>query len=181
MDRTALLIDAGNLAAAGGSLTIGTHRRGDMTMAAGPLLEKLTALVAEHSGLPSLRTYWYDAAPHGQLTVEQRQVRSCNYTKLRLGRMVGGSQKGVDALIYRDLTTLARERSIVTAYLLASDEDLREAVAEAQALGIHVILLAVVPSGNSHISDDLVFEADEVIDLDADFLDDFFAVREPGV
>jgi uncharacterized LabA/DUF88 family protein len=92
----------------------------------------------------------------------------------RLGRLVGGQQKGVDALIYRDLTTLARQGSIVSAYLLASDEDLREAIAEAQSLGIQVVLVTVEPAGTSVVAEHLIWEADEVIDLDANFLGPFF-------
>jgi uncharacterized LabA/DUF88 family protein len=177
MDRVAILIDAGNLTAAGGGLTLGTTKRMEMDVKVGSLLEKLRELVKEHSHLPILRTYWYDAQPASGLTTEQKHVRDCDYTKLRLGRIVYGNQKGVDALIYRDITTLARERSVVRAYLLASDEDLREGVAEAQSLGIQVVLIAVEPSGNSKISDELLYEVDEVIDLDEDFLKEFFVRR----
>lgn len=177
MDRNVLLVDAGNLLAAGGNLTVANNRRHDLDVRIGPLLNALRALVEEHARLPLLRTYWYDASREGRLTSEQEAVRGHPYTKLRLGRLVGGAQKGVDALIYRDLTTLARQRSVASAYLLAGDEDLREGVAEAQSLGVQVILLAVEPAGNSKIADALLWEVDDVLDLDRAFLAPFFAVR----
>jgi uncharacterized LabA/DUF88 family protein len=178
VDRAALFVDAGNLIAAGGNLTLGLKRRSEINVAVGPLAADLAALVSEHSGLPVLRTYWYDAISGGRMSHEQEAVGQLDYTKLRLGRVVSGTQKGVDALLYRDLTALARERAIVTAYLLAGDEDLREGVAEAQSLGIHVILLAVEPSGDSKVSDALIREADHVIDLDAAFLTPHFTKRD---
>ncbi|WP_236827905.1 MULTISPECIES: NYN domain-containing protein [unclassified Blastococcus] len=180
MDRTVLLVDAGNLLAAGGNLTVANNRRHDLDVRIGPLLNALTALVAEHARLPLLRTYWYDASREGRLTAEHEAVRGHPYTKLRLGRLVGGAQKGVDALVYRDLTTLARQRSVASAYLLAGDEDLREGVAEAQSLGVQVILLAVEPAGNSKIADALLWEVDDVLDLDRTFLAPFFAARGAG-
>ena len=64
--------------------------------------------------------------------------------KLRLGRInAKNQQKGVDALIYRDLTTLARERAICDAFLLAGDEDLREGVKAAQDMGVRVTLIGI--------------------------------------
>lgn len=177
MDRTVLLVDAGNLLAAGGNLTVGSSRRSDFEVRVGPLLQALRTLVEQSSGLPLLRTYWYDASTDGRPAHEQVAVRNHDYTKLRLGRLVNGAQKGVDALLYRDLTTLARERSVVSAYLLAGDEDLREGVAEAQSLGIQVVLLAVEPEGNSRVSESLLWEADAVIDLDREFLAPHFLPR----
>jgi uncharacterized LabA/DUF88 family protein len=174
MDRTVLLIDAGYLLAAGGNLTLGTSRRNEFIVRIGGLLQALTKHVEKESKLPLLRTYWYDATVYDRLTQEQEAIRGFPYAKLRLGRLVGGQQKGVDALIYRDLTTLARQGSIVSAYLLASDEDLREAVAEAQSLGIQVVLVTVEPAGTSVVAEPLIWEADEVIDLDANFLSPFF-------
>lgn len=145
------------------------------------LATALVARVEEDAGLPLLRTYWYDGAREGQLSADHAALRQLDYTKLRLGRLVQGKQKGVDALIYRDLTTLARQRSIVTAYLVAGDEDLCEGVAEAQSLGVQVVLLPVEPAGTSDVSQALIHEADRVIDLDIDFLGPFFSLRGPVV
>jgi uncharacterized LabA/DUF88 family protein len=184
VDRTVLLIDAGNLLAAAGNLTVGSHKRHDFTVRIDELHQALVALVVERSQLPLLRTYWYDAIIFDKLkedyrlTKEHQALRECPYIKLRLGRLVGGEQKGVDALIYRDLTTLARQHSVVSAYLLAGDEDLREGVREAQDLGIQVTLLAVEGSQNSAVAETLIWEADEVVDLDADFFRPYFFRRD---
>ena len=87
--------------------------------------------------------------------------------KLRLGRLnAQGQQKGVDALIYRDLMTLARERAISDAFLLSGDEDLREGVRAAQDMGVRVTLIGIVPrNGGWNQSRELVNEADEVAQL----------------
>ncbi|MCF6745822.1 NYN domain-containing protein [Blastococcus sp. KM273128] len=181
VDRTVLLVDAGHLLSGGGSLTVAEHKRTNLDVDVCKLLMALVERVEEDAGLPLLRTYWYDGAREGRPSAEHSALRELDYTKLRLGRLVQGRQKGVDALIYRDLTTLARQRSIVTAYLVAGDEDLCEGVAEAQSLGVQVCLLAVEPAGNSDVSQALVHEADRVIDLDEDFLSPFFAARAPVV
>lgn len=181
VDRTVLLVDAGHLLSGGGSLTVSEHRRANLEVDVCKLATALVARVEKDAGLPLLRTYWYDGAREGQLSAEHAALRQLDYTKLRLGRLVQGKQKGVDALIYRDLTTLARQHSIVTAYLVAGDEDLCEGVAEAQSLGVQVVLLPVEPAGVSDVSQALIHEADRVIDLDTDFLGSFFALRGPIV
>jgi hypothetical protein len=61
--------------------------------------------------------------------------------------------------------TLARERAISRAYLVAGDEDLREAVAEAQKLGIQVVLLGMPSSVGHNQSAALVRECDQYLDL----------------
>jgi uncharacterized LabA/DUF88 family protein len=143
------------------------------------LLEFLSKTVCEHSKLPLLRTYWFDAAIANSLTPEHRAVRDHPYTKLRMGRLDRGVQKGVDALLARDLTALARTKAVATIYLVAGDEDLKEAMVEAQDYGVQVILICVEPSANTRNSDSLLWEADDVIDLDKDTLAPFFSLREP--
>jgi hypothetical protein len=65
-----------------------------------------------------LRAYWYDAAKDAIPTPEQLLIARLPRVMLRLGRLSGGKQKGVDSLIVRDLMTLARERAVATAFLL---------------------------------------------------------------
>ena len=108
VDRTVLLVDAGHLLSGGGSLTVAEHRRTNLEVDVCKLATALVARVKQDAGLPLLRTYWYDGAREGRLSAEHLALRELDYTKLRLGRRVQGKQKGVDALIYRDLTTLAR-------------------------------------------------------------------------
>ena len=136
----------------------------------------------EHSGLPKLRTYWYDGAPgpHGELTADHHRIASLPNLKLRLGRVIHGQQKGVDTLITLDLLTLARERSVATVYLLTGDEDLREAVVAAQSLGLQVVLLGVPPRDGSRQSFTLINECDEHLVLDQAFWDPHFRRATPA-
>ena len=167
MDRFAVFVDAGYLYAAGGKLCCGSSERGAFR------LDVLAAsrLIADQSqkvcGLPLLRTYWYDAARDGMPTSEHQKVAALPSVKLRLGRTdIRGRQKGVDALIFRDLMTLARERAISDAFLLAGDEDLREGVKAAQDMGVRVALIGVATEDRGwNQSRELVNEADERITL----------------
>lgn len=132
------------------------------------LCELLCKVATGRSGQPVLRTYWYDGAKGGVATTSQQLVGALPNVKLRLGRLNAQmQQKGVDALIYRDLMTLARERAVSDAFLLSGDEDLREGVRSAQDMGVRVSLLGIAPTGQPfNQSRDLVHEADEVIVLD---------------
>jgi hypothetical protein len=63
---------------------------------------------------------------------------------LRLGRFgVDGQQKGVDLRIGLDLVTHARNGAADVFILVSGDDDLTEAVEEAQVHGVQVIVLAV--------------------------------------
>lgn len=127
-------------------------------------------------GFDCLRTYWYDGARNGVKTATQHAIAALPNVKLRLGRInARGQQKGVDALIYRDLMTLAHERAIGDAFLLSGDEDLREGVMAAQDRGVWVTLFGISPgSGKRNQSQELVYEADEVVVLDQDDISDYF-------
>lgn len=174
MDRSGIFVDAGYLLAEAGDLCLGTKRRADIACDYAGIHSRLRAFAGEHSGLRTLRTYWYDAAPDGLPTAEHLSIANLPNLKLRLGRLSGGQQKGVDSLIIRDLMTLARERAVATAYLLGGDEDLREGVLAAQDLGVEVVLLGV-PSRQGNQSQSLVREVDENLILDRDVLDEFFS------
>lgn len=128
----------------------------------------LEALALGEAPLPVLRTYWYDGARDHIPTAAHLDVAALPHVKLRLGHLNSrNEQKGVDALIYRDLMTLARERAIADAYLLSGDEDLREGVRSAQDMGVRVTLVGITPKKQKHNqSRDLVHEADNVIVLD---------------
>jgi hypothetical protein len=99
---------------------------------------------------------------------------------LRLGFVnQSGEQKGVDGLIFSDLTNLARNRAISDAMLLAGDEDLRVGVQQAQEHGIRVHLLGVEPrdpAGNQSAA--LQRESDTRRQLDAGTLGQFLFRRE---
>lgn len=126
-----------------------------------------------------LRTYWYDGARQGIATADHRLIGEQHFVKVRLGRLnTRGQQKGVDGLIYRDLTTLARARVVDRAYLFTGDEDLRESVAAAQDLGVQVVLMSFKPTAQTGRSAELAREADEVVILDPAFWTPHFTKRE---
>ncbi|MGH2717389.1 MAG: NYN domain-containing protein [Actinomycetota bacterium] len=177
MERSAVFVDVGYLLGAAGQALLRTSYRGYIRCEFPALVGSLTDKVIEHSGLPVLRVYWYDAAYNAVPTHEQRGVATIPGVKLRLGRMVGGRQKGVDSLIVRDLMTLARERAMATAYLVCGDEDVREGVVAAQDMGARVVLVGI-PAANRAFT--LVAEADEVMELPEEFWRPYFARLTPA-
>ena len=179
MDRCAVFVDAGYLLAEGGWLCHRTKRRADLACDHAALTDALSRLAREHSELPMLRLYWYDAAPSRIATPEHLRLAVIPNVKVRLGRLVEHRQKGVDSLIVRDLITLAAERAVVTAYLVGGDEDIREGVAAAQALGVRVVLLGIGGlQANQALS--LVGVADERIVLDRGFWARFLRATAAG-
>jgi hypothetical protein len=177
MARCAVFVDVGYLLGAAGATLLDTSYRGYIRCDFPALVGSLIERAGEHSGLPVLRVYWYDAAYNAVPTPEQRGVATIPGVKLRLGRMVGGRQKGVDSLIVRDLMTLARERAMATAYLLCGDEDVREGVVAAQDMGTRVVLLGI-PSANRAFT--LVAEADEVMELPEEYWLPYFSRLTPA-
>jgi hypothetical protein len=178
-DRSAIFIDAGYLLAAGGHLCCGTANRSKFDCDHTALTVWLAEWAREHSGgMASLRTYWYDGAKNGVPTPQHEKIGGLPYVKVRLGRIHSGQQKGVDALIYRDLMTLARERAISRAYLLSGDEDLREGVVAAQDMGVQVILIGIPTSQRSNQSAALVREADEHVVLPRRYWATYFASND---
>ena len=173
MDRCALFIDAGYLIAEGGSLCLGNKSRAHIQVEFADLVKAMVEHVTTHCKLPLLRTYWYDGAKDGIPTKDQLDVASLPNVKLRLGRLSNGKQKGVDSLIVIDLIRLARERGMATVYLLAGDEDLREGVAEAQSLGVRVVVLGIPVMGKNQ-AETLIRESDENMILPEAFWKPYF-------
>lgn len=181
MARYAVFVDAGFLLAAGGFATTGSPQRKDWVSDDIPLLAAVKGWAAEDcAGLELLRVYWFDAARDRQPSASQLAIAEQDDTKRRLGQLTPqGNQKGVDSLILSDLTSMARERSIVTAILLAGDADLVEAVSQAQHHGVRVIVWGVETPKNT-MAPDLRREADRVRWLTAEQLAPFFsAVPKP--
>ncbi|MHB1244200.1 MAG: NYN domain-containing protein [Gaiellaceae bacterium] len=171
MTRAALFVDAGYLLAGAHDLLGGSVSRSAFDCDYKALLPALRAEVETHSApLAFLRTYWYDGARDGIPTADHLHIGDQPYVKVRLGRLnVRGQQKGVDGLIYRDLTALARAGAVERAYLFTGDEDIRESVVAAQDLGVQVVLMSFKPTQRTGRSAALVREADEVIVLDHAF------------
>lgn len=178
MDRYAIFVDAGYVIAAGGQLCCGTSNRDMISIDVAGLRDYLNHIANKSTSISGLRMYWYDAAPSDGPTQDHDKIASLANIKLRLGRIKGGKQKGVDALIYHDLITLARERAISDALLVSGDDDMLEAVRAVQEKGIRVTLVGIPPSNQkTNQSRELCQEADEVIILDIQRLSELFTTR----
>ena len=168
--RHAVLVDAGYLYASVGLLVLGTTSRRAFRVAAEPLIGALIARAGRQVPGELLRMYWYDAARDRVPTVEQRQIAALPHVKVRLGNLnSAGQQKGVDAQVRQDLEVLARHRAVSDVVLLAGDEDMVPAVEAAQAYGVRVHVWGVEPPYGVNQAERLVWEADTVDQLDADF------------
>jgi uncharacterized LabA/DUF88 family protein len=172
--HSALYVDAGYLIAASATRLTGSSLRRGVSVDYAQIVEALIELVEERTGLPLLRVYWYDAAKNGMPDGDQEQIALLPRVKLRLGRIgVEGEQKGVDLRIGLDMVGHSRNGAIDTIYLLSGDDDLTEAVEEAQNHGVQVVVLAVpASSGTPHgISRHLIRAADGLETLDGQVLD----------
>jgi uncharacterized LabA/DUF88 family protein len=167
----AIFIDAGYLYSGGTALLYGAvQRRRDVRLAD---TEQFIALLARRAAeccdgdeLRILRTYWYDGAREGVPSPEQIAIGELPRVKLRLGRVSGGGQKGVDGLVILDLINLARNRAIDVAVVLSGDEDIREAALYAQGFGVSLIVAGFEASAGQDQSALLLREADHVVRLD---------------
>lgn len=137
-------VDAGYLLAAAATRVTGTSLRNGITADYPNLLKGLIGEAEALAGLPVLRVNWYDAGPHGNPDAEQEGIGILPRVKLRLGRFgFDGQQKGVDLRIGLDMVAHARNGAVDTIVLVSGDDDLTEAVEEAQVHGVQVIVLAV--------------------------------------
>jgi uncharacterized LabA/DUF88 family protein len=142
----AIYVDVGYLLAAAATRVTGTSLRRGVEVDHPQLIRGLIERAEEDCGLPLLRVNWYDsgARPGGMPDFIQDSIGLLPRVKLRLGRLShAGEQKGVDLRIGLDLATHGRNRVVDVIYLVSGDDDLTEAVEEAQGHGVQVILLAV--------------------------------------
>jgi len=147
MNHTAIFIDAGFLLSLGGHRAVGTTLRSAFTTHYESLVRGIVQTVNKNTGLNNLRVYWYDASKDGLFTEQHKRIGLIPGVKVRLGRIsYNGEQKGVDLRLALDLVGVARNRSASIAYLVSGDDDLAEAVEEAQDLGMKVVLLGVAKS-----------------------------------
>ena len=175
MNAVAIFVDAGYLLASGGQLCLGITQRPRIECDYPGLIGALAEHLAGDGTL--LRVYWYDAAEDGVPTADHNQIADLARVRLRLGRLVQGRQKGVDALIVRDLIRLARNRAMTMAWIVSGDEDLRPAIEDVQEMGIGVGI-AVVGEGLPNRSLHLLREADETRVLTREALNPHFSRRD---
>jgi NYN domain len=178
--RHAILVDVGYLYAAVGLLTLGTTSRRAFRVDADGIITAMIDRAVKQVPGELLRVYWYDAARDRVPTVEQRQIAALPHVKVRLGNLnAAGQQKGVDAQVRQDLEVLALHRAVSDVVLLAGDEDMISAVEAAQAYGVRVHVWGVEPPYGVNQAERLVWEADTLDQLDADFCRPF-VTAEPG-
>lgn len=149
-----LYVDAGYLIAAASTRVTGTSLRSATEVDVPGLLSALTQQVEADSGLPLLRIHWYDSGTRqGAPSGSQRDIATLPKVKLRLGRVgFNGEQKGVDLKLALDLITQSRNKAAEVVYLVSGDDDLSEAVEEAQHHGVQVISLVVPDERGQAIS-----------------------------
>jgi hypothetical protein len=179
----ALYVDVGYLLAASATRVTGTSLRSGIVVSYPDLVTRLVAAAEEASGMPLLRVHWYDSGRRtgGAPDASQEAIGMLPRVKLRLGRISPqGEQKGVDLRIGLDLAAHGRNRVVDVIYLLSGDDDLCEAVEEAQNHGVQVVLMAVPDrAGKPHaVSKHLIRESDDLIVLDGSVVDDTVHVRQ---
>lgn len=177
--QSAIFVDAGFLLAVGGQHTAGTSLRSAFRVAYEQLAEGIAAVAREDCGLPLLRTYWYDASRDGLFTDQHKRIGMVDGVKVRLGRIsYSGEQKGVDLRLALDLVGLARSGSVSVVYLVSGDDDLAEAVEEAQDLGVKVKLIGLrkpeTRIGLASVAEHLALCVDGITDLPAGLLESTF-------
>ncbi|GAA2902020.1 hypothetical protein GCM10020220_109250 [Nonomuraea rubra] len=145
----------------------GTRHREAVSWDYPGLLQLMTSLSRERTGLPLLRCYWYEATVEGRRTPEHDALADIPGLKLRLSRIRPGRREGVDAQVHRDLMTLARNNAICDAVVVSGDEDLAQVVCDAQDLGIRVSVIHIAADGGWAVSRSLRQECDDLVELGA--------------
>jgi uncharacterized LabA/DUF88 family protein len=164
VDRCALFVDAGYVLGDGAMAVHGTRNRESVSWDYAGVLQVLKNVSREHTGLPLLRCYWYEATVEGRRSDEHNTLADLPGVKLRLGRMRPGRREGVESEIHRDLTTLARNRAISDALVVSADEDLAQVIADVQDLGIRVVLVRIGAPGWT-ASAALRQECDDIVEI----------------
>ena len=164
--QVAVLVDAGYLFAQAMDTLYGRPVvRSDIRLDELGMAAFLEAKAKEmHPERDLLRIYWYDAPPAqgAPPSNSQQRLAGIGPIKLRLGSLNGnGQQKGVDALICRDMEALARNGAVDRMMLIGGDEDLRLAVECAQSYGVRVHVVGI-GTGHANIGLALACESDGV-------------------
>ena len=182
--RCSVFIDAGYLLASAATRVTGTSLRSGIHVEYGKLIDGIREQAEKISGLPVLRVHWYDSARNGVPDYQQQRIGELPRVKLRLGRFgIDGQQKGVDLRLGLDLVTHARNQAADVFLLVSGDDDLTEAVEEAQVHGVEVLVLAAPNAdGGAHaVSRHLFRAADELHVIDGALVDaSVLKVERPG-
>ncbi|MDR1394019.1 MAG: NYN domain-containing protein [Bifidobacteriaceae bacterium] len=169
-----LFVDAGYLLASVATRLTRTSLRSGVRVDFTELIPGLIEQAERACQLPLLRINWYDAARNALPDRDQEAIGSLSRVKVRLGRIgFNGEQKGVDLRIGLDMVAQARNGAVDVIFLVSGDDDLSEAVEEAQAHGVLVKILAVPDSdGAAHaVSEHLLRASDGIELVDSEILD----------
>lgn len=167
-------VDVGYLLASSATRVTGTSLRAGIHVDFTALITSIIEEAEKASGLPVLRVHWYDSAKNGVPDAQQERIGELSKVKLRLGRFgIDGQQKGVDIRIGLDLVAHARNGAAHVFFLVSGDDDLTEAVEEAQVHGVQVVVVAVPNSDDRPhgVSRHLVRAADELDVLSGEVID----------
>ncbi len=148
----------------------GTRRGESVSWDYEGVLQLLSSLARERSGLPLLRCYWYDTSADGRRTAEHDALADLPGIKLRLAKVRPGRREGVETEIHRDLTTLARNNAVSDAIVVSAEEDLAEVISDVQDLGMRVTLVHIAVDGNWTVSRTLRQESDDLIEIGGEHL-----------
>lgn len=170
MLQSAVFVDASFLLAIGGHRAAGTTLRSAINVNYEALVKGILETAKQHCGLENLRIYWYDASKDAIFTDQHKRIGLIPGVKVRLGRIsFNGEQKGVDLKLALDLVGIARNRAASVAFLVSGDDDLAEAVEEAQDLGMKVVLIGVQKTehrlGVASVAEHLALRVDSIITL----------------
>jgi NYN domain len=165
VDRCALFVDASYVLADGAMAVHGTRRGESVSWDYEGLLQLLSGLARERTGLPLLRCYWYEATVDGRRTAEQDALADIPGIKLRVAKIRPGRREGVETEIHRDLTTLARNSAVSDALVISAEEDLAQVITDVQDLGMRVTLVHIAVDGNWTISRSLRQESDDILEI----------------
>ena len=166
--RYAILVDAGYFYAALATRMTGSSNRAAVNVDEESLIHRLMDQAQAECGAEPLRVLWYDGGTNGMPDIHQRRIGNFDGVKLRMGRMNSyGEQKGVDLRLGLDLVLMAVHHTVEFAYVISGDDDLTEAVEDAQQLGLRVKVLAV-PSADDDakpfgVAQNLALAADGVL------------------
>ncbi|WP_441401906.1 NYN domain-containing protein [Arthrobacter sp. 2YAF22_2] len=144
------------------------------------LISGILKRTSDYCGLNALRIYWYDASKDALFTDQHKKIALLPDVKVRLGRVsFNGDQKGVDLKLGIDLIGIARNKAASIAFLVSGDDDLAEAVEEAQDLGMKVVLVGIgAPDsrlGVVSVAEHLALRVDSIITLPNELVEACFS------
>lgn len=129
--------------AAAANRVAGTSLRGSVEVDFGSLVTGvITAAEADSEGR-GFSLYWYDGAKGGQPTDEQRTIGLLPEPRSASAASATQGNRRVDLRLGLDMVGNAQRRVADIAYLVSGDNDLAEAVEDAQQFGTQVVLLGV--------------------------------------